>query len=195
VTQYDPRVTATAVTGRSPLRRRIDDLEARIFTGLVVFFLLAAPVLAVVAGGLTDSASLRERHAESGWRPVTAVLDQSAAEGLIGVDDDWGAALVAATWARPAGVEHTGLIAVALNARAGQRLKIWVSSAGRITPPPLSRADIADRVACAVLAMLAGLVVLLAIVAGVVRAMTTRRRLADWGRGWAVVAPRWSSDQ
>ena len=49
MTQQDPRVAPAVTGGRSPLRRRVDDVEAAIMTGLVILFLVAAPVLAIVA--------------------------------------------------------------------------------------------------------------------------------------------------
>jgi hypothetical protein len=193
VTQQDPRVAPAVTGGRSPLRRRVDDVEAAIMTGLVIFFLVAAPVLAIVAGRLADGSSLREQRAERSWRPVTAVLDQNAAAGLIGLDGEWGASFVTAQWTAPDGAAETGLIAVPLNARAGQHTTVWVTRTGDITRPPLSRHEVADRVASAVLAVVTALAAALAIVAGVVRIVAGRRRMAGWARSWAAVAPRWSS--
>jgi hypothetical protein len=192
VTQQDPRVAAAVAAGRSPFRRRVDDVEAAIMTGLLVFFLAVAPVLGFVTGHLTDSASIRQQRAEQSWRPATAVLDQSAAEGLIGLDGEWGASWVIASWPRPDGAVQTGLVAVALNARDGQHVRIWETRTGQLTHPPLTSGDIRDRVVSAVIATVAALAVLLAIVAGVVRVIAGRRRLAGWARAWAAVAPHWS---
>ncbi len=102
MTQQDPRVAAVVTSGRSPFRRRVDDVESAIMSGLLAVFLIAAPVLGVVAGRLADSSGLREQRAEQQWRPVTATLGQSAAQGLIGVDGEWGASFVIASWPRPA---------------------------------------------------------------------------------------------
>ena len=49
VTQHDPRVAAVVTSGRSPFRRRVDDVESAIMSGLVVVFLIAAPVLGAVS--------------------------------------------------------------------------------------------------------------------------------------------------
>ena len=193
MTQQDPRVAAVVTSGRSPFRRRVDDVESAIMSGLLVVFLIAAPVLGVVTGRLADSSGLREQRAEQQWRPVTATLGQSAAQGLIGVDGEWGASFVIARWPRPAGgPAETGLLAVSLNAKAGQHLTIWVTGSGQLAHPRLSHGEIAGRVVSAVVATVAGLAVLLAIVAGVVRVIAGRRRLAGWARAWAVVAPSWS---
>lgn len=193
MTQQDPRVAPVAHAGRHPLRRRIDDVEARILTGLLLVFFLAAPALCVFAGRLTDAASVREQYAERLWRPVTAQLDQSAASGLIGLDGDWGASFVQASWTAPDGRPAGGLLAVSLNARAGQRISVWVTGTGRLTRPRLSSAEVKDRVSSAVLATAGAVALVLAIVAGAVRIITGRRRMAGWARAWAVVAPHWSS--
>ena len=71
---------------RNPLRRHIDDVETAIMTGLIVLFLVAAPLLCVFTGRLADAAGLREQRAEQTWRAVPAVLEQSAAQGLAGQD-------------------------------------------------------------------------------------------------------------
>lgn len=162
-------------------------------TALVIVFFLATPVLCVVAGRLADAASVRQQHAERLWRPVTARLDQSAASGLIGLDGDWGASWVDADWRAPNGVPMTGLIAVGLNARAGQHVTVWVTGTGRLTRPRLSTAEVRDRISAAVIAAAGGVGLALAIVAGAVRVVTGRRRMAGWARAWAAVAPHWSS--
>lgn len=195
MTQQDPRVTRAAPAGRNPLRRRIDDIESAVLTGLVIFFFVAAPVLCVITGGLADSAAAAQRRAERYWHPVTATLQQSAASGLIGLDGEWGASWVSASWRNPDGGTGGGLIAVGLNARAGQHLTVWLTGSGQLTRPRLSAADVRDRVASAVLATAAGVALALAIVAGVVRLIVGRRRLTYWARAWAAVAPRWSAER
>ncbi len=178
--------------GRNPLRRPIDDIEAAIITCLIIFFVLACPLLCVVTGRIADSSAVAERHAEQSWQPVTAVLNESAAAGLVGLDGEWGASWVTAHWTLRDGRTATGLLAVDLNARQGQHLAIWVSATGQVTHPPLSQAEIDDRVASAALATAAGLGLLLAIVVVAVRVIAGRRRMAAWERSWEAIAPRWS---
>ncbi|HXZ66804.1 MAG TPA: hypothetical protein VEH05_18845 [Streptosporangiaceae bacterium] len=178
---------------RNPLRRRIDDVEAAIMTGIVVLFLVAAPVLGILTGRIADAAALREQRAERAWREVPAVLQQSASADVASQDGAWGAAWVTARWKLPDGTSHTGVIAVGLTARAGQRVDIWVTGSGQLTRPPLSHGDVLDSIANAVLASVAALGVLLGLAAAVVRAAVSRRRMAAWARDWAVIGPRWTS--
>jgi hypothetical protein len=178
---------------RNPLRRRIDDVETAIMTGLVVLFLVAAPLMCVFTGRLADAAGLREQRAEQVWQPVQAVLKQSAAQGLAGQDAAWGAAWVQASWRAPDGQQKSGVIAVGLTAKTGQKVTIWVTRAGQVTHPPLSHGEVLDGIANAAMATAAGLAALFGLAAAVIRAAVNRRRMAAWTRAWDVVGPRWTS--
>jgi hypothetical protein len=178
---------------RNPLRRGVDDVEVAIMTGLVVLFLIAAPLLSIMTGRIADAAGLREQQAERAWHPVQAVLVQNASAGLSSQDGGWGAAWVNARWDIPGGKSRTGIIAVGLNAKAGQRVSIWVTGSGQVTHPPLSHDDVLDGIANAILATVAGLAVLLGIAAAVARAAANRRRMAAWERAWEIIGPRWTS--
>ena len=177
---------------RSPLRRRIDDVETAVVTGLVVLFLVVAPLLCIVTGRLADAAGLREQRAEQAWQPVRAVLQQSAAQGLAGQDAAWGAAWVQARWTAPDGQPRSGPIAVGLTAKVHQKVTIWVTESGQVTHPPLSHGEVLDGIANAAMATAAGVAALFAIVAAAIRAAINRRRMAEWTRDWDVVGPRWT---
>jgi hypothetical protein len=178
---------------RNPLRRRIDDVETAIMTGVVVLFLIVAPLLCVVTGRLADSAGLREQRAEQTWSSVPAVLKQSAAQGLAGQDAAWGAAWVQAEWTAPDGKQESGLIAVGLTAKAKQKVTIWVTKSGQVTRPPLSHGEVLDGIANAVMVTAVGVAAVLGLLAAVIRAAVNRRRMAGWTRAWDVVGPRWTS--
>lgn len=188
-----PLANRTRGCPRNPLRRRIDDVESAIITGLVVLFLIAAPLVSILTGRMADAAGLHEQQSERTWHPVQAVLEQSASQGLVGQDGAWGAAWVRARWTLPDSRQRTGVIAVGLNARAGQRVAIWVTGSGRVTRPPLTHGEVLDGIANAVMATAAGVAVLFALVGAVLRTSVNRRRMADWARAWAVIGPRWTS--
>jgi hypothetical protein len=162
-------------------------------TGFVVLFLIAAPLLGIMTGRIADGAGLREQRAEQTWHQVHAVLEQNASAGLNNQDGGWDAAWVNARWDIPGGKSRTGVIAVGLNAKAGQRVTIWVTGSGQITHPPLSHDDVLDGVANAVLVTVAGLAVLLGLAAAVARGAANRRRMAAWQRAWEIIEPRWTS--
>jgi hypothetical protein len=188
-----PLANRTRGCARNPLRRRIDDVESRLITVIVVLFLIAAPLLGIITGRMADAAGLREQRAEQSWHPAQAVLLQSASAGLNGQDGGWDAAWVNARWGIPGGGSRTGVIAVELNAKAGQRVSIWVTGSGQITHPPLSHDDVLDGIGNAVLGSVAGLALLLVLAAATAKAAVNRRRMAAWGRAWAVFGPRWTS--
>jgi hypothetical protein len=162
-------------------------------TGFFVLFLIAAPLLGIMTGRIADGAGLREQHAEQAWHEVHAVLEQNASAGLNSQDGGWDAAWVNARWDIPGGKSRTGVIAVGLDAKAGQRVTIWVTGSGQITHPPLSHDDVLDGIANAVLATVAGLAVLLGVAAAVARGAANRRRMAAWERAWEIIEPRWTS--
>jgi hypothetical protein len=177
----------------NPLRRPVDKLESAVVTSLIVAFLIAAPLLAIFAAGLVGAAGAREMSAESQWKQRTAVLQQDAASGAVGLDGDWDTAWVRAQWSMPGGAKKTGEVAVALNARAGQHVTVYVTPSGQLTHEPLTKAGVAERTVMAAVACPVGLAVLLAIVIGVTRVVANRRRMACWAREWEATGPRWSS--
>jgi hypothetical protein len=188
-----PLANRTAGCERNPLRRRVDDVENAIMTCLVVLFLVAAPLLSILTGHLADAAGLREQRAEQSWHQVQAVLEQSAAAGMIGQDGGWGASWVDARWVLPDGTPRTGLIAVGLTARAGQRVPVWLTGSGQLTHPPLSRAEVLDGMANAIIATIAAVGALLALAGAGTRMAISRRRMASWAREWAITGPQWTS--
>ena len=175
------------------LQRHVDRIESAMVAGLVVAFLLATPLLCIVATQVAGAAAARERQAESSWQPVTAVLQQNAAAGQVGVDGEFDTAWVSARWQAPDGARRHGLVAVELSARAGQRMTVWVTPAGQLMHPPLTRAQVLQWEATGAILAPIGLAALLAVACGVVRVLANRRRMAGWTRAWAATGPRWSS--
>jgi hypothetical protein len=187
------RLTRIIAGEDNPLQRHVDRIESAIVAGLVIAFLVAAPLLSIVAVRMAGAAAVREQQAESGWRPVTAVLQQSAATGQIAENGDFDTAWVAARWTAPDGALRHGLVAVELNAHRGQRMTVWVTTAGQLTHPRLTRAQAVQWEATWAMLVPIGLAGLLVVAGGVVRVLANRRRIAGWTRGWAATGPRWSS--
>jgi hypothetical protein len=187
------RLRRIAVGDDNPLRRYVDKLESAVVVSLVVAFLVAAPLLAISAVGYVGAAGARQMHAEANWKQVPAVLTQSAAAGLIGLDGEFDTSWVTAKWTAPDGIHRSGLIAVDLNARPGQHVMVWVTQTGQLSPARLTAAGIADREVSAAIVVPVGLAVLLSITAFVVRVLGNRRRMAAWTKAWEAIGPRWSS--
>jgi hypothetical protein len=176
----------------NPLRRRVDRIQSAVVAGLVVAFVVAAPLLSIVAVRVTGAAAAAEQRAEAKWFSRTAVLQESAGAGLVADDgafDSW----VIASWKMPDGAKRSGPVAVDLNARKGQRITVWVTPAGQLTHPKLTRGQALEWEATAAIVTPIGLAVLLAIAGGVVRVAANRRRMAGWTRAWAAAGQRWSS--
>ncbi len=188
------QLVALMMPGRdcNPLLRRVDRIEAAIMVGLVVAFLTAAPLVSIYAGRLADAQGLREQRSEQPWRQEPATLQQSASAGQIGADGAWDTSWVKAIWAAPAGGNRTGRIAMPLNARKGQVVSVWVTPTGELAHPPLTSADLRDRIAFAVLIAIAGVAALELLIAVAVRAGLSRRRITSWENAWRAVGPKWS---
>src|SRR5262249_49320266 len=112
------RVARMLCRDHNPLRRRVDRVEAAISAGLVVGFVVAAPLLAIYTGRLADNAGIRQQRAEQAWREVRATLTQSASSGQVGQGGDWDMAWVQARWRAPSGGHRHGVVATPLNAKA-----------------------------------------------------------------------------
>jgi hypothetical protein len=174
----------------NPLRRRTDRLEAAIIVGLLVTFLIAAPILAIFAGRVTDDLQLRQQQAERAWRQVPAVLLRSPdpMSPPFGPAGDW----VPARWTTPGGEQREGRIAVDSTVRAGQSVPVWVDGAGRLTPPPLAHREIMVNVTLAAMLTPLGVAVMLVVAGWSARRLLDRRRIADWERAWRSVGPKWT---
>jgi hypothetical protein len=181
---------------RSPLRRRVDRLEAAVLIGLAVVFVISAPVLAISAAQLAGVAGLRELRAESAWRQVPATLLENASSGVPAEQAIPGGAasndLVWARWDSPSGRLCKGVIEVPPGMRALERVTIWVTKTGKPAAPPLSPADLEERSVLAVLGSVLGLAIALSGAAVGVRLAANRHRMAGWDRAWAATSPRWS---
>jgi hypothetical protein len=175
----------------NPLRRPVDRAEATAMRVVIAAFAVTWVLAGLFAAHAADVAGLRQQQSESGWHQVRATLQQDAAESAQS-SPVWGAAWTAATWPGPGGRSHHGLIPTDLNARAGQSVEIWVNTAGQVTRPPLTSADINDQMAFAVLSVTMVLAVLLSIAVVSVRLLFDRRRMAGWQRAWDAVGPLWS---
>lgn len=187
------RLHRIVVGDDNPMRRYVDKLESAVAASLVIAFLVAAPLLAIASVRVVGAAGVREQRAESKWQPVAAVLTQSAGAGLVGLDGEWDTSWVTAKWTAPDGAHRSGVIPVQLNAKAGQRLTVWVTSAGELTPPKLTNAAVVDREVTVAIAVPAGLALLLWMTACAVRVLANRRRMAAWTKAWEAVGPHWSS--
>ena len=176
----------------NPLRRPVDRSEARVIAGLLVIFLIAAPLVAVLGVHLSYAASLREMHVQRSWREVTATLVENATDSSATTGGAW-APVAEASWTAPDGHARHGILAVDGSARAGQHVTIWVDGAGQPTMSPMPRIGAVLSAVTVGLSAPAFLALLLILAGWIVRLVLNRRRLADWETEWNTVEPRWRS--
>ena len=172
---------------RNPLRCTLDRVEAAVVVGLVVVFLVGAPLAGLAAGHAVYRIWSRTAHAEqAAWRQVPAVL--LAATPATGYDDGQ----VRARWTAPDGTRRTGLVPAPSGARAGRTVAVWVDAAGRAAGPPVRLWQVwGQAVLAAALACLGvGLIVLCAGL--LAHNLVDRRRLAAWDANWRATEPQWT---
>lgn len=174
---------------RNPLRRRVDRAETAIMTALVAALVIAGPLLAIFVGRAAYAAALRAQRAERGWYQVPATLLQSGSDTVI-TSGEMNATQVRARWTDHGGREHTGLVSAALNARAGQRVQIWLTAAGQQTYPRPDAAGIRSQVVIAAGLAGVGWCAVIGVSAAAVRTVADRKRLAGWEHEWDAAGPR-----
>ncbi len=174
--------------GSNPLRRKVDRVEAGIFAGLLVTFLIGAPLLAVAAGWWEHGAAAAEQRSQQSVHLVTAVLLQDVPDIVAGTGT-WDAGALA-RWTVSDGRSCVGLVLDTVGAKEGSRLSIWVDGSGRQADPPLTGRDVRSRVITAAALAPAAFAITLLAVAIWLRWLLNRRRLAGWGASWADIGPR-----
>jgi hypothetical protein len=95
-------------------------------------------------------------------------------------------------WQTPSGSSRTGQVTSARHAVAGSTVTVWIDASGRLTHPPLTRAESADRAIGAAVATPAALALLLCVAGRVGSLLLDRHRLARWEADWLVVEPQWT---
>lgn len=178
--------------GRSPLLRRSDLIEGWLLPIVIAVFLAASPLVAGAAGLWVRAGNAAAKHAQLSWHRVPAVLLKAAPGPEM--SDNGANTWVVWTPARwtSGGRPRAGRVPAPAGTRAGSTVPVWLDRAGDVRVPPLTAAQVSDRVIAASLIALAGLAVLLAIMAMLTRRVLDRRRLAGWERGWQSVGPQWS---
>jgi hypothetical protein len=180
--------------GNSRLRRRVDRIEAWITGGLIAAFVVGAPLAFIAAGRWVQQGGLREQRAQQSWHQVPAVVLKTApAQPQFELGLPWNTSvMVVARWAGPGGRDRVGEVPVPAATAAGRTVRVWVDRTGRSTGPPVLPSELMKRVIGAETLAPPALAILLLGVAGLVRWVMDRRRLAGWEAGWAAIGPRWT---
>jgi hypothetical protein len=177
---------------RNPLRRRVDRVEAAVLAGLIMVFLIGAPVLVAGAGHWARAAGMRALRTQATWSQVPATVPGAAPNQSDQFPGELDTVLLWGRWTAPDGQPRSGLIATSPAAAVGGTARIWVSRSGSPTGAPRGRSEllgwtpIAEVGAALVLALLFFLAVRLQ------RWLFERSRLACWHKAWRAQGPRWT---
>jgi len=174
----------------SRLRRRSDRVE-----GAIVVLLSALFLAAVAAAPFIGERIYHAQRAEAAaLHPATAVLTQNGPASTILAS----AGEAAARWRAPDGRQRSGMLStstvpVLWNARAGDRVPVWLTASGQPESQPPGPFG----------ALLASIVITVGIVFGgavaafgcywLCRLVLDRRRLAAWASEWSTTGPRWTT--
>ncbi len=193
-----PRTTGLARPVRwlgldhNPLRRRSDRAETSIVAALLATFLMGAPLAAITFGNLAHAASLRVQRAQQAWHRVPATLIANAPPNSSFTYQSTSVAWVTARWTAPGGSVRVGEVPAPGGAKAGSTVGVWIDGNGRVTGPPLSSAQLVDRMVAAVAFAPIALAVMLLTVGAVAGRLLERRRLRGWEAAWEAIEPQWS---
>lgn len=171
-------------------------MEAWTVLVVAVLLLLAAPLAGAAAGWwahedarATAAAQRADRHrvrAEvTGW-------GRTAPPPVQGVERNQRATV---RWTDPDGSPRTGTAPVPARTQRGDRVDVWLDSAGRIVSPPPSEATIWQHTVTIGACATAGAAGLILLGHALVRHIATAHRLAEWEREWARTEPQWSRRQ
>ncbi len=149
--------------GSNRLRRKVARIEAGIFAGLLVIFLIGAPLLAIAAGWWEHGTAVAEQRAQRSVHLVTAVLLQDVPDIVVGTGA-WDAGALA-RWTASDGKSCVGVVLDTAGAKAGSSLPIWVDGSCRQVGPPLTPGDVRSRVITAAALASAAFAITLLVVA------------------------------
>ena len=192
-----PTTSWTKLTRRlqrdgNPLLRRSDLIDGWLLHAVIAAFLIIGPLVAVAAGLRMHADNAAAQRAQMSWHPVNGVVLRAVPgpEMSDNGTNTW-VTWTPARWTA-AGQTRTGEVPATAGTWEGSTIRIWLDRAGNVQMRPLTAAQASDRVVNAALTALAGLAVLLAIMALLARRMLDRRRLAGWEADWQAVGPQWS---
>jgi hypothetical protein len=176
----------------NPLRRWTDRVEAGAACTLVLVFLIATPLLVVLAGHWARGAGLRQQRVEVAWRQVPALTERGvpAPRG----DFSWppGINWMRARWTAPDGQPRQGWIPVNPGTTPGSSARVWVSRTGSLTGSPLRPRQLNERTDVAEI-LAASVVIPLFFVLGYAgRRLINRQRLGEWEQAWRSIEPQWT---
>jgi hypothetical protein len=175
------------------LRRGVDRFERVVWILIAAGFVVAAMMLAPMAGRAAQSVSSGQVRHERSWREVHAVLLKRAPDPPYDYNSTE-AVWVRGRWRAPAGRVIVGMIPTTPGTPAGAVVPIWVDHDGRLTGrQPLTADLVSARIVAIEVLAVSGLAAIALLLAVGVRWLANRRRMTCWAIEWACFGPRWSA--
>lgn len=173
----------------NPLRRRSDRIEAVVVALALVAFLGSFWLAALAMDYAYRQGLLLEGPVPGVRQPVTAVVLAvgTATPELTGTELPG----TMVSWITSAGQERTARARVALGAKAGDHVTVWVNERDNITDPPQDRTTTVTGAIAVAFAALAGAASLLLLLVTGARWVLDRGRLAEWESAWAAADAQW----
>jgi hypothetical protein len=176
------------------MRRATDRIQALLRAVLLGSLVIGGPIATTYAGHAAYVSAVRSGQAQTAaWHRVPAlILHVKPIATLRQSPVAIGPATLSVRWTTPQGPPRTGEISGRTDAAAGSMMTVWIDKTGRLTTPPLSRADIVDHAIDAVAVTAAALILLLSAVSWMASLVLDRCRLARWEADWLAVEPQWT---
>lgn len=178
-----PGPLATRVWG-NPMARPVDRSEAAWTWVLLVIWVLAVPLLAVI--GSTQWTNLQAQAASQSrsLTSVQATLLQDASYELSAYRSIPTGVTAQATWVGPTGLPVTGAVTPVPGAHAGDHITIWLGPDGSVVDPPLTGVDATVEAVLIAVSGWLGFGLLLVGLWWLLRARLDRRRWSAWAQEW-----------
>ncbi|MET9732090.1 hypothetical protein ABZZ79_15980 [Streptomyces sp. NPDC006458] len=176
------------------LRRRSDVVEAWTVMAAAVLLVLGAPLAGLVAGRLAyDGAASAARALRAERHPVRAEVLGDMPPPLPALQGGRPVTQHATVrWSEPEGTERTTRAAVPADARRGDVIELWLDSRDRVVAPPPDASSVWQHTFAMGICGAGGTAGPTLVAHTLFRRAAARRRLAEWGRDWARVEPRWT---
>jgi hypothetical protein len=176
----------------NPLRRRSDRIAAWLAPAVVAVFLGLCPVVAGVTGMWMRADNAAVQRAALSWDKVKGVLAQAAPGPLEPYHGG-------NTWTEPEparwtfdGRRQSGVVPAPAGSPAGSTVIVNLNKAGQVQAPPLSAAQLRDRIDTGAFVAMVVIGGLLLALTGLTRRYLDKRRIADWEAEWLSVGPHWT---
>ena len=177
---------------RNPLRRLVDRVEAGMLAGLIMVFLIGAPVLVAGAGHWARAAGMRALRTQATWSQVSATVPRAAPNQSDQFPGELDTVLTRVRWTAPDGQPRSGLIATSPGDVVGNTARIWVSRSGSPTGAPRGRSELLGWTPIAEVGVALVLALLFFLAVRLQRWLFERSRLACWHKAWRAQGPRWT---